>query len=76
MAYRTTLMQSGRNSLIETISLRFSTVNGAKPLVIDQLRASMREGELELNDKTTLREMLTYIVTQTGAMEAETEDLP
>ena len=25
-----------------------------KPLIIDQLRASMREGELELNDKTTI----------------------
>ena len=42
-----------------------------KPLVIDQLRASMREGELQLNDKTTIREMLTYIVTESGAMEAE-----
>ena len=39
-----------------------------KPLVIDQLRASMREGELQLNDKTTIREMLTYIVTESGAM--------
>ena len=28
----------------------------------------MREGELELNDKTTIREMLTYIVTESGAM--------
>ena len=28
----------------------------------------MREGELEINDKTTLREMLTYVVTDTGAM--------
>jgi len=55
----------------ETISLGFNTTSKTKPLVIDQLRASMREGELELNDKTTLREMLTYIVTQTGAMEAE-----
>ena len=31
----------------------------------------MREGEIELNDKTTIREMLTYIVTESGAMEAE-----
>ena len=31
----------------------------------------MREGELELNDKNTIREMLTYIVTESGAMEAE-----
>jgi hypothetical protein len=26
---------------------------------------------LELNDLTTIREMLTYIVTETGAMQAE-----
>ena len=42
-----------------------------KPLIIDQLRASMREEEIELNDKITIREMLTYIVTESGSMEAE-----
>jgi len=31
----------------------------------------MREEELELNDKVTIREMLTYIVTESGSMEAE-----
>jgi ADP-ribosylglycohydrolase len=31
----------------------------------------VRECGIELNDKTTIREMLTYIVTQTGGMEAE-----
>ena len=31
----------------------------------------MREEELELNDKLTIREMLTYIVSESGAMEAE-----
>tara|TARA_Y100001938_G_scaffold150777_1_gene243370 strand:- start:7244 stop:8815 length:1572 start_codon:yes stop_codon:yes gene_type:complete len=55
----------------ETIKLGFTTTAKTKPLVIDQLRASMREHELELNDKTTIREMLTYIVTESGAMEAE-----
>jgi hypothetical protein len=55
----------------ETVRLGFTTTAKTKPLVIDQLRASMRENEMELNDKTTIREMLTYIVTQTGAMEAE-----
>ena len=42
-----------------------------KPLIIDQLRAALREGELELNDAVTIRELMTYIVTETGAMEAE-----
>jgi hypothetical protein len=31
----------------------------------------MREEELLLNDKTTIREMMTYIVTESGSMEAE-----
>ena len=55
----------------ETVVLGFTTTAKTKPLVIDQLRASMRDGELELNDKTTIREMLTYIVTESGSMEAE-----
>ena len=55
----------------ETVKLGFTTTSKTKPLVIDQLRASMRENELELNDKTTIREMLTYIVTESGSMEAE-----
>jgi hypothetical protein len=55
----------------ETVRLGFTTTAKTKPLIIDQLRASMREEELELNDKTTIREMLTYVVTNSGAMEAE-----
>ena len=55
----------------ETVKLGFTTTSKTKPLIIDQLRAAMREGEIELNDKTTIREMLTYIVTESGAMEAE-----
>jgi len=31
----------------------------------------MREGEITISDPETLREMLTYIVTDTGALEAE-----
>lgn len=55
----------------ETINLGFRTTVKTKPMIIDKLRAAMREGEIELNDKLTIREMLTYIVTETGAMEAE-----
>ena len=35
----------------ETVKLGFSTTAKTKPLIIDQLRAAMREGEIELNDK-------------------------
>lgn len=55
----------------ETIKLGFSTNAKTKPLIIDQLRASLREGEIELNCKTTIRELLTYVVTESGAMQAE-----
>lgn len=55
----------------ETMKLGFTTTSKTKPLIIDELRASVREGNIELNDKVTIREMLTYIVTQSGGMEAE-----
>lgn len=55
----------------ETIKLGFTTTSKTKPLIIDELRASVREEKIELNDKVTIREMLTYIVTQSGGMEAE-----
>jgi hypothetical protein len=55
----------------ESIVLGFSTTMKTKPLIIDELRAEVRDGTAELNDKTTIQEMLTYIVTVSGAMEAE-----
>jgi hypothetical protein len=55
----------------ETINLGFRMTTKTKPLVIDQLRASLRDGELELNDRTTIDELMTFIVTDSGAMEAE-----
>jgi hypothetical protein len=51
--------------------LGFTTTSKSKPLIIDQLRAAMRDEALEVNDKVSLREMLTYIVTESGAMQAE-----
>lgn len=55
----------------ETTTFGFRTTVKTKPLILDQLRATLREENIELNDKTTLREMLTYVVTESGAMEAE-----
>ncbi len=55
----------------ETVKLGFSTNVRTKPMIIDQLRAEMREGPLKVNDKETLREMMTFIVTEGGKMEAE-----
>jgi hypothetical protein len=55
----------------ETVKLGFTTTSKSKPLIIDELRAAVRDEAIELNDKVTLREMLTYIVTESGSMEAE-----
>ena len=46
----------------ETVKLGFTTTSKTKPLIIDQLRASLREGELELNDKTTIRELMLSLI--------------
>ena len=55
----------------ESVQIGFRTTVKTKPLIIDQLRAAIRDGELELNDKTTIREMLSFVVTESGSMEAE-----
>lgn len=55
----------------EMTKLGFQTTAKSKPLVINELRASLRLNEMTINDKVTLRELLTYIETETGAMEAE-----
>lgn len=55
----------------DTIRLGFYTSPASKPLIIDKLRALQREGEIELNDETTLKEMMTFVVTENGSMEAE-----
>ena len=34
-------------------------------------RADMRDGVIDVRDKVTLREMLTFVVTESGKMEAE-----
>jgi hypothetical protein len=54
-----------------TIAIGFRTNVKTKPLIIDRLRASCREREIEINDAVTLREMLSYIVNESGGMEAE-----
>jgi hypothetical protein len=55
----------------DTINIGFFTSERTKPLIIDKLRAYDREREIEINDETTLKEMLTFVVTENGKMEAE-----
>ena len=55
----------------ETIKLGFTTSVKSKPLIIDTLRADLREKVIQINDKITLREMLTFVVQNNGSMGAE-----
>jgi hypothetical protein len=55
----------------DTIKLGFFTSEATKPLIIDKLRACDREREIEINDETTLKEMMTFVVNENGRMEAE-----
>lgn len=73
LAYPNVYTELGEGKLNDqhTISIGFRTNVKTKPLIIDRLRASCRENEITINDKTTLREMLSYIVNEAGAMEAE-----
>lgn len=55
----------------DSFTIGFRTTSKTKPLIIDRLRASLREDEMWIRDRTTLQEMLTYIVNENGNMEAE-----
>lgn len=73
LSYSNVFMKIAVDTLTEkeSIILGFNTNMKTKPLIIDELRARSRDQTIELNDPTTIREMLTYIVTESGAMEAE-----
>ncbi|MBB4039103.1 hypothetical protein GGR34_000738 [Microvirga flocculans] len=66
-----TEVNEGKLNDQHTIAIGFRTNVKTKPLIIDRLRAACRECEIEINDKETLREMLSYIVNEAGQMEAE-----
>lgn len=55
----------------DTIRLGFFTSEATKPLIINKLRAVERDREIEINDPTTLQEMQTFVVTESGKLQAE-----
>lgn len=55
----------------ETEHVGFQTNMKSKPLIIDKLRANIRDREIEIYDKHTLAELKTFIVTKSGKLEAE-----
>jgi hypothetical protein len=73
LAYPNTYTEVGEGQLSDKDSfvIGFRTSVKTKPLIIDRLRAALREGEMHIEDEATLREMLSFIVTESGSMEAE-----
>lgn len=55
----------------DTIKLGFFTSEATKPLIIDKLRSNFKSGDIVIQDQTTLEEMQTFVVTESGKLEAE-----
>lgn len=55
----------------ETVKLGFTTTAKTKPMIVDQLRAEMRQRKVTLRDRGTLAEMRSFVVTEEGRLEAE-----
>lgn len=73
LAYSNTYTEVGEGQLNDkdSFTIGFRTTVKSKPLIIDRLIAAMRMEELTIWDKDTLGEMLSFVVTESGAMEAE-----
>jgi hypothetical protein len=63
--------QVDKQTEAETVTYGFRTTVKTKPLIIDKLRAALRENDIVVNDKLTLRECMTYVVKDDGKLEAE-----
>lgn len=64
-------LKEGEMADRETLNIGFQTNVSSKPLIIDKLRGEVREKQIELYDQTTLSEMMSFVVTDSGKMEAE-----
>lgn len=64
-------VKEGQTEDRDTIDIGFYTDVKTRPLIIDRLRAAMREGDISVNDVTTLKEMQTFVVNEAGKMTAE-----
>lgn len=73
LSYPNTYTEVGEGQLNDrdSFTIGFRTTVKTKPLIIDRLRAALRLNEMEIWDAVTLREMLQFIVTESGAMAAE-----
>lgn len=64
-------LKEGQMADRETLDIGFQTNVASKPLIIDKLRGEVQAGTIAIYDKTTLQEMLSFVVTETGKMEGE-----
>jgi hypothetical protein len=55
----------------ESLNIGFQTNVSSKPLIIDKLRGEVNSREIAIYDQTTLQEMLSFVVTESGKMQAE-----
>ena len=55
----------------ETLNIGFQTNIASRPLIIDKLRGAVRNREIEIYDRTTLDEMLSFVVNDNGKMQGE-----
>jgi hypothetical protein len=61
----------GQTEESDTLNIGFLTTVKTRPLIIDRLRAAMRENDITVYDATTLKEMQTFVVNEAGKMTAE-----
>lgn len=55
----------------DTLNIGHYTDVKTRPLIIDRLRGAIRDGDIVVNDVTTLKEMQTFVVNEAGKMTAE-----
>lgn len=56
---------------VETVRLGFNTNAKSRPNAVNALRALVRDGQVEIPDITTLNEMQTFVVSESGKYTAE-----
>lgn len=57
----------------DSINIGFLTTAKTRPLIIDRLRAALRERDITLTDMDTLQEAKTFIVNEAGKMVADAQ---
>ncbi len=72
-AYQNVYRETSYDKITDTTTdhIGFFTSEKSKAVIIDKLRADVREGTAEVVDPVSLAEMRSFVVTETGKMEAD-----